>query len=546
MGYKYNPLILNGFDLSGGSGTSAIINPVATEAGLPPVPSFDGQLCVVLATDHIYAWDSTTSQWIDTGITSASAGSTPNSSGYSISLVDKGNNVTATRLILQPADASNPGLVSTSAQTFAGTKTFNAQITAETSVRVKEQGGGSDYVTIQAASQTASRTYTLPDAGEDASVVLTEGTQTINDIKTFSSQIYADGGLDVTSTGGSDTLSIGVSNADIINIGNPTATVNIVGSVNNNNVTTLNVADPLITINDGGGAGSAAGCGLEFEENATITGYIKTSADRNSIEFKSPNQTGIVSIDNLATDASVVLDAGNQTIQGIKTFSGTVNMSPLSASTPLKLDGSKNIISADIDLTADVSGILPIANGGTNSNTALNDNRVMKSSGGAIVEAAAITVNRALISDASGIPTQSVTTNTELSYVNGVTSAIQTQLDNKLDLFTGDIEHTSFTSIANNTATQTVTSFAFSNASVRAFEGIVSVYIDATTDLFAKFTLNGVQKSGSWEFSQQYVGDDITGLSFAVTTLGQVTVDLGNITGFSSGKVNFRALVTAV
>jgi hypothetical protein len=170
----------------------------------------------------------------------------------------------------------------------------------------------------------------------------------------------------------------------------------------------------------------------------------------------------------------------------------------------------------------------------------------MRSSGGTIIEASAITANRALISDANGIPTQSVTTNTELSYVNGVTSAIQTQLDNKLDLFTGDIEHSSYTGIANNTATQTVTSFAFSNASVRSFEGIVSVYIDATTDLFARFTLKGIQKSGSWELSQQYVGDDITGLSFAVTTLGQVTVDLGNITGFSSGKVNFRALVTAV
>lgn len=70
-----------------------------------------------------------------------------------------------------------------------------------------------------------------------------------------------------------------------------------------------------------------------------------------------------------------------------------------------------------------------IANGGTNSSTALNNNRVMQSSGGSIVEASAITANRALISDANGIPTQSVTTSTELSYVSGVTSAIQTQLN---------------------------------------------------------------------------------------------------------------------
>lgn len=74
---------------------------------------------------------------------------------------------------------------------------------------------------------------------------------------------------------------------------------------------------------------------------------------------------------------------------------------------------------------------LPISKGGTNSGTALNNNRVMQSSGGAIVEAAAITANRALISDANGIPVHATTTATEIGYVSGVTSAIQTQLGGK-------------------------------------------------------------------------------------------------------------------
>lgn len=80
-------------------------------------------------------------------------------------------------------------------------------------------------------------------------------------------------------------------------------------------------------------------------------------------------------------------------------------------------------------LTTDVTGVLPIANGGTNSNSALSNNRVMRSTSGAIVEAAAITANRALVSDADGIPTHTAVTNTELGYVSGVTSAIQTQLN---------------------------------------------------------------------------------------------------------------------
>ena len=97
----------------------------------------------------------------------------------------------------------------------------------------------------------------------------------------------------------------------------------------------------------------------------------------------------------------------------------------------------------DIDLTAEVTGTLPVANGGTNSNTALSNNRVMISSGGSIVEQSALTANRALASDASGLPVVSAVTDTELGYVSGVTSSIQTQLDGKVsdtgDTVTGDI-----------------------------------------------------------------------------------------------------------
>lgn len=67
----------------------------------------------------------------------------------------------------------------------------------------------------------------------------------------------------------------------------------------------------------------------------------------------------------------------------------------------------------------------------------LNNNRIITSSGNAFVEAAAITANRALISDSNGIPAHSSVTNTELGYVSGVTSAIQTQLGDKLNLAGG-------------------------------------------------------------------------------------------------------------
>lgn len=85
---------------------------------------------------------------------------------------------------------------------------------------------------------------------------------------------------------------------------------------------------------------------------------------------------------------------------------------------------------AAVALASEVSGILPVANGGTNASGALSNNRVMQSSAGAIVEAAAITASRALVSDTNGIPVASSVTSTTLAFLDA-TSSVQTQLDAK-------------------------------------------------------------------------------------------------------------------
>jgi hypothetical protein len=105
---------------------------------------------------------------------------------------------------------------------------------------------------------------------------------------------------------------------------------------------------------------------------------------------------------------------GNQTItlSGDVTGSGTTAITATIANdavTSAKIaDGT--IVNADIangtiNLTQKVTGVLPIANGGTNSSTTLNNNRVMVSSGGAIVENAALTANLPVYATASGLTT---------------------------------------------------------------------------------------------------------------------------------------------
>jgi len=95
------------------------------------------------------------------------------------------------------------------------------------------------------------------------------------------------------------------------------------------------------------------------------------------------------------------------------------------------VSGVSSAIQTQLNAKEPTITTLTVAKGGTNSATALNNNRNIVSSGGAIVESAAITASRALASDASGIPVASATTATELGYVSGVSSAIQTQLNAK-------------------------------------------------------------------------------------------------------------------
>jgi len=123
--------------------------------------------------------------------------------------------------------------------------------------------------------------------------------------------------------------------------------------------------------------------------------------------------------------------------------SGFMSASSVTATTLGYLDATSSIQTQLNGKEASIT-TLSIAKGGTNSGTSLNNNRVMKSSGDAIVEAAAITANRALISDANGIPVHSAVTNTELGYLAGASSALQTQLDAlKIGHLAGFIENPS-------------------------------------------------------------------------------------------------------
>lgn len=335
MSIRFNPLIFGGFDLTGGGAAGSVEwkSPVADEASLPVVGNTPGDARVVLDTNKIYVWDAVSSKWVDSGLTVAAFGSIPNADGITLSSVTVGN-ITHPTINLEPADATNPGAVSTTTQTFSGNKTFS-----------------DDVIVIGV--------------------------------------IDAQGGIDST-TG---TLDIGAT-ATAINIGAPGATVTIQGDTNYEHVTNLYVKDKTITINDGGGVASAGDAGLEVQEDGSITGYAQISSDRNTWQLKAPNQAGVATID--AGSAGITLDQSSHdpvTLSAVgsspnangATLSGQVlNLEPADATNPgvittgaQTFGGDKtfaDVIYADGGLNANVGGIsvYDIDTGETGSGDILN------------------------------------------------------------------------------------------------------------------------------------------------------------------------------
>ena len=140
-------------------------------------------------------------------------------------------------------------------------------------------------------------------------------------------------------------------------------------------------ANPVLSI---GGLASLGTANQILGMNAGATGY----------EYKTLGAGTGLSIAN-AVNSVTVSPAGE--LAGLAAISGTGFVKHTAINTYATANA--------LNLATDVIGTLPITNGGTNSTTALNNNRVMISSGGAIVEHTALSPNAPLRTDAAGLPT---------------------------------------------------------------------------------------------------------------------------------------------
>ena len=184
MSFRFNPFS-GTLDFDSAASATSWLQPVATEASLP-LGSSDGDARITLDTDFVWVFDGLSSRWINSGIKSATVGTSPNANGYSFIDVNVGVNRTERRLELQPANTTNPGLISTTTQSISGNKTFTNDVIVSGDFTVN----GTTTTINTTNLNVTDKNITINDGGNDASA---EGSGlTIERIGTNGSLVYED------------------------------------------------------------------------------------------------------------------------------------------------------------------------------------------------------------------------------------------------------------------------------------------------------------------------------------------------------------------
>ena len=168
-------------------------------------------------------------------------------------------------------------------------------------------------------------------------------------------------------------------------------------------------------------ASDASGFLVSATTTATELGYVNgvTSAIQTQMDLKaplaSPTFTGTVVIPTPYTIGAVSMTA---TGTELNYMVGVTSAVQTQLNNVMTISSTDTLTNKSID--ADTNTITNIENADIKAAAAIAVNKL-----------AAVTVSRALVSDGSGFVSAATTTSTEIGYVNGVTSAIQTQINTK-------------------------------------------------------------------------------------------------------------------
>ena len=77
-------------------------------------------------------------------------------------------------------------------------------------------------------------------------------------------------------------------------------------------------------------------------------------------------------------------------------------------------------------------------------------------------------------------------------------------------------------------------------STANGFTATVNVNIDATSDRFETFTIQGNDAGSNWNISIDSLGD--SGMNFSITPAGQLQYTNEDYAGFNLGTITFKAI----
>lgn len=319
------------------------------------LPSQSGNASKILKTDGIdSSWQAESGQFIS-GLDTA-IGSVPNAAGMSES---------SGTLTLQPADGTHPGVITSGTQTIGGNKTFSGSISAS-----NLSGTNTGDLTLGAVGSSpsangaslSSQVLTLQPASSSNPGVLTAIAQSIAGVKTFINHILRAATSGITAHAGGGQASATVLSNDINRV---TTCATAGDSVK---LPAASAGMELVVINDGAASLDIFPASGESIDALSADAAYSLSSSLKNIRFICASSglwktaytgTGDVTGPSSSVDSEVAL------------FSSTTGKLIKRASSSGRPKLTSGVLSVgNIDLTSEVTGALPIANGGTGQTSA--------------------------------------------------------------------------------------------------------------------------------------------------------------------------------
>lgn len=233
------------------------------------------------------------------------------------------------------------------------------------------------------------------------------------------------------------------------------------------------------------------------------------------------SNTDLIAFRNFANSGNLTIStdsSDNLTFNGTKvTISGAIvnaDISPSAAIAYSKLNLSNSIVNADINTSAAI----------------------------AFSKLAALTANRALQSDGSGIVSVSATTAAELAFVSGVTSSIQAQIDTKAaDASVVHLAGSETVTGSKNFSAAAGNPIHGTNTNDTAATGYVGERITSTATVTlvttGYTTITSIDlTAGTWDISTTAFSRANTGVIEVITGIATATnSNTGHILGFNAG-----------